>query len=140
MKTKITVIFLFLSSHFLYSQVAVKNVYAFGGKYNDLSYDIETDKYGNYYITGQVSYDKNIDFDPDVSILNPPDSINSFIYFAKYDSNNELMWVKFIKSSGAGNNIELDSFGNIYLTGYFGDPFPTDFDPSSNTAYLTRIG
>lgn len=56
-------------------------------------------------------------------------------FFAKYDSKGKLIWVKVLIGIGDGNvhHIDVDSVGDIYVSGEFSDQ--TDFDPSANTVF-----
>jgi hypothetical protein len=55
-------------------------------------------------------------------------------------ANGDLMWAKNFGGVGedSGNNIFVDSNGNVYLTGYFEGTI--DFDPGSGTFNLTDAG
>lgn len=86
-----------------------------GGPANDEALDIETDAFGNSYITGYVG--SIADFGNFSSThLGSQD-----IFVAKINSSGDFLWIK----SFGGSNIErgldlaLDNNGNIYLTGYF---------------------
>jgi len=97
-----------------------------------------TDKAGNIYITG--SFGNTVDFDfsdakTELTAQGPSD-----VFFAKYNANRELLWVKSI----SGNSFEdvtdmaLDEMGNLYLTGGFDGT--VDFDPGAGTQNLTGAG
>ncbi len=98
--------------------------------------DIKTDASGNVYVTG--TFDGEVDFDPSAASLNIASNNSSQdIFFSKYNSAGNLLWVKKIggkQGDGGKVLLELDANGNIYLTGHFSDT--TDFDPSPATASL----
>jgi hypothetical protein len=102
-------------------------------------HDLKTDNLGNIYSTGNIELG-NFDFDPGngTQILNCIDS--SDIIISKLDANGNFSWAEKIGSTvqnrgDAGYGINLDSFNNLYLTGYFSNE--ADFDPSSNTFNLS---
>jgi len=106
-----------------------------GGPKDDMGYSIITDTDGNIYTTG--SFEETADFDPGNGIFN----LNSFgwsdIFISKLDSSGNFLWAKSIgskKGNDRGCSIALDSKGNVYITGQFGDTM--DFDPGSGTFYL----
>ncbi|MFH6772749.1 T9SS type B sorting domain-containing protein [Gaetbulibacter aestuarii] len=92
-----------------------------GGTGDDASgeNDIELDSNGNIYLTG--AFNGTVVFgsgEPNETTLN---GNNSDIFLAKYDANGALIWA--VNAGGANNdsgrNLDLDSNGNIYLTGNF---------------------
>ncbi len=97
---------------------------------------IGTDASGNVYLTG--AFRGNVDFDPGAGemILTPIGSTYADIFVQKLNSSGELLWVKAMRGTGnkSGKSISIDSYGNVYLTGYFwGD---VDFDPADATTEL----
>jgi len=93
---------------------------------------LKTDRYNNVYTTGIFS--GNVDFDPgpDTLLL----SVSTFIQ--KYDENGNFLWAK---SYGYGNeplSLSVDTFGNIYSTGFFEDS--TDLDPGPDTLIFHTNG
>ncbi|PWB76534.1 MAG: hypothetical protein C3F07_03580, partial [Anaerolineales bacterium] len=109
-----------------------------GGVGYDQANNITVDSGGNLYITGY--FDSTVDFDPGagVSNLTPVGLEDSFI--AKYDSSGNFIWAKSMGGFDydGGDNIAVDSIGNVYTIGYFGDT--VDFDPGPGVANLTSLG
>lgn len=83
-------------------------------------------------------YQDSIDFDPS---LNEhycySDSRN--LFFAKYNSDGNLIWVKTIDSDNAiySGEMTLDDLDNIYLTGHYG--ILADFNPDSIAVDTTWV-
>ena len=99
---------------------------------------IATDAAGNSYVIG--FYQNTVDMDPGAGVANVTSTGSGDIYFGKYDASGALVFAKSIGGPGndAGNKIEIDGSGNIYITGSFSGT--SDFDPSANTATLTSVG
>lgn len=98
--------------------------------------DIELDNLNNIYVTG--NFGGTIDFDPSATV-NSLTAVSS-TFFAKYDTDGNLKWVKTIYNNayiGSSTAISstLDKDKNIIVTGIFTDGI--DFDPSSNSNPLT---
>lgn len=98
------------------------------------------DLQGNVYTVGLFS--DTIDFDPGSGVfeLTPDFFGQNDIFISKLDAAGDFVWAK--KFSGNGNKfpeaVDLDSNGNLFLTGYF---FNTvDFDPGADTFSLTSAG
>ncbi len=101
---------------------------------------IATDSSGNIYTTG--SFQGTVDFNPD-----PQDSflLTSIgyddIFVSKFDSEGNFIWTKSMGGTEDDecSSISVDSYGNIYMTGFFSGT--ADFDPDvSNNFNLTAIG
>jgi len=90
---------------------------------------VKYDGFGNIYITGRM---KDADFDP-----SPGSAIGhgSGLFLAKYDSMGNFKWVNHISTTGEGEALDVDNFGNVYMTGTFSGT--ADFDPSSAVYNLT---
>jgi hypothetical protein len=87
---------------------------------------IAVDANGNAYVTGSLKIGR----------------FDSYIYFAKYNTNGENQWSKIIGSIGinnGGKDIALDKAGNVYLTGFSSAsqlafshyPFPPSGEPGT---------
>ncbi len=89
----------------------------------------------NLYITGDFT--GTIDFDPSSNIVNLASNGNSDLFVAKYSAAGDYIWAFNCGGSYAesGSGISTDIYGNTYIIGTFG--YTADFDPSSDTAYLT---
>jgi len=109
-----------------------------GGTNQDLGASLAVDASGNVYITGYFS--GTVDFDPGAGTSNLTSAGLDDVFFAKYNSNGDLLWAKNIGGSSFdyGEAIILDNSGNIYLTGFFQNT--VDFDPGAGTFNLTSRG
>lgn len=80
-----------------------------------------------------------VDFDPSVNEHKIADSYFSDIFLGKYSLDGELVWVgatSGTKQGGnRGNDVHIDSNGDIFITGYIHDK--VDFDFSSNVYEIT---
>lgn len=120
----------------VYSQSPTFNwVQTFGGANSDEGKSLVVDESGNIYMVGNYS-DKlalNINGgDVEINSLGDDD-----IFIAKFNKDNNLLWVKTIGGShkDSGNDIFLDKNGNIYIVGEFSGT--VDFDP--NSSVTTKI-
>ncbi|MDF1675985.1 MAG: SBBP repeat-containing protein [Vicingaceae bacterium] len=100
--------------------------------------DLSIDSLGNSYICGFFTGTK--DFDPGPGVVNLTSSGNNDCFVLKLDSNGVFVWAKTFggTSSDDANSIAIDSFGNIYLTGFF--TLTVDFDPGVGVYNLTALG
>jgi hypothetical protein len=100
---------------------------SFGGGYNGPK--IRSDKLGNTYISGHYIGD-SAQFDS-VNIIpyHYGTSLGQDIFLAKIDSSGNFLWVKNIGGLGQeiSGTMDVDSLGNIYLSGYFSSA-PAYFD------------
>ncbi len=90
--------------------------HGFGGGNGDQSLCIAADSWGNSYITGFYGSD-SIHFG-NSTIINHG---SSDIFIAKYNTLGDAIWAKGFGNAGAdiAHGITTDSYGNIYITGYF---------------------
>jgi len=112
---------------------------SFGGLDIDKSNCINIDYLGNIYLTGR--YEGTVDFDPGLGTVNQTSLGGLFdLYFAKFNPSGNYIWAKTVGSSSfnEGHDLEIDSVGNLYLTGEFTST--ADFNPSSGTSNLTSSG
>ena len=99
---------------------------------------IKVDPFGNVYVTGYFS--AAIDFDPGPSVF----TVTSFgfldIFLLKLDGNGNFRWALQFggTASDNGNDLYLDDFYNIYVTGQFEDL--SDFDPGPGRFNMTSAG
>lgn len=106
---------------------------------------VRTDATGNVYIAGGFC-GTNVDFDPSMAIdLFSNGVTGSDIFLSKYDNTGNYLWTKVMHGITSGSNLslardlEIDSEGNIILTGTFLGTF--DFNPSTvATNNLTSNG
>lgn len=87
-----------------------------GGDGFEQGIGISTDNMGNSYVTGYFSSETATFGFAEIS----NEGIND-IFVVKYDENGIEQWVKGVGGSlyEGGTGITTDSFGNVYLTGYF---------------------
>ncbi|OJJ19495.1 hypothetical protein BKI52_22060 [marine bacterium AO1-C] len=99
---------------------------------------IVTDQNGNIYLIGL--FGGTVDFDLTTNKTELTSQGTSDAFFAKYNAQQELQWVKSISSDNSVSiaQIRFDNSGNIYLVGTFGGT--TDFDPGASTANLSSAG
>ncbi len=100
-----------------------------GGTSSDYGNRIAVDSSGNVYTIG--GFYGTADFDPGAGVFNLTGS-GSFV--SKLDSGGNFVWAKGVNGSD-GNDIALDSSGNVYTTGNFQGT--VDFDPGAGVFYLT---
>jgi PKD repeat protein len=110
-----------------------------GGSDTDKGNYIDTDNYGNFYITGDFK-SATIDFDPGLGISSHSSNGDYDIFVIKLDSNGSLIWSKTMGSSSYdyGNSLDIDDQGNVYTTGGF--RLSMDFDPGAGTYFLGSMG
>lgn len=79
---------------------------------------ITTDNFGNIYVTGYGN-SPSLTFDSVILTNNNPGSDN--VFFAKYDSDGNIIWVRGSQGVGSnyGNCVTTDNLGNSYITGSF---------------------
>jgi hypothetical protein len=111
-----------------------------GGTSTDIGFGIDIDNQNNVYITGGFS--GTVDFNPNFGIYNLHAEGASDIFICKLDSLGNFVWANKIGSSSSrlelAYSIKHDDNNNIIISGHFADT--VDFDPSSNTSYLTSTG
>ena len=93
----------------------VLNANGFGGSLWDNCKGVTADSQGNIYITG--FYRSDIVFGTNTLYNSTGDA---HLFVVKYNQNGIVQWVQ--NSTGTwevGNEIEVDTFGNVYITGFF---------------------
>ena len=106
-----------------------------GGASFDYGNSLSVTSAGIVTIAG--SFNGNVDFDPSSNNMFIDAGSSSDPFFARYNTNGNLVWVKDIAGSGesAAQDVFIDSSGRIYLTGnFFGT---SDFDAGAGTFSLT---
>ena len=99
---------------------------------------VAVDSNGNLLITGYFS--DVVDFDPGVGMANYNSTGGTDIFLSKLDSSGNFIWTKAVGGTGDdyGEDIAIDSNGNIHITGYFVST--VDFDPGIGVVNLTSAG
>jgi len=109
-----------------------------GGATLEEGYSITTDGSGNVYTTGY--FQGVADFDPAPGTFTLSSVGSDDVFISKLDASGNFVWAK--QMGGTTNDgsysIALDSFGNIYTTGFFEGI--VDFDPGLGTFTLNSIG
>jgi hypothetical protein len=111
---------------------------SYGGLGNDVPQKMEFDKFGDILNIG--TFEGSCDFDPSSNTSELTSSGETDLYFSKYNSNGELIWVKSISGPNAENfNTSIfDKDGNIIIAGTFkGIP---DFDPGLSVSNASPFG
>ncbi len=97
---------------------------------------IAVDSIGNVHVAG--IFGDFVDFDPSPQFFYLAPSFSD-TFITKLDSRGELIWAKSFRgiffSTDTVSNLALDSFGNIYVSGYFTGS--VDFDPSPFSSVLS---
>ena len=109
-----------------------------GGTEDDSANSLRIDANGNLYLIG--SFKSSVDFDPNAGTAFLNASGLDDIFIAKYSSSGVYQWAKKIGGiqSDIGNYLELDTLGNLTITGHFhGQP---DFDPGPGAMNLSSAG
>lgn len=108
-----------------------------GGSY-DISNGITIDSESNVLLTGCFS--GNVDFNPGSGNYFLTTAGYQDIFVLKLNSNGNFVWAKqFVGSNqNISYSIAVDHNDNVYTTGYIMES--VDFDPGSNTYYLTPVG
>ena len=105
----------------------------------DEGYSIAVDSSKNVYTTG--FFVGTADFDPGVGIFNLISAEGRDIFVSKLNVDGSFVWAKSIGGTDGndeGSDIALDSYGNVYTTGYF--RATGDFDPGVGVFNLTSAG
>lgn len=90
---------------------------------------IVVDSLNNIYSTGIITH--ITDFDPGVAVYNLS---GGKTFILKLDSIGNFVWAKMFGALSSSNDICIDNFSNLYLTGEFRGV--VDFDPSTNVYNL----
>ena len=109
-----------------------------GGTGVDYIESVTTDTAENVYAIGYFS--GTVDFDPSGSSYPLTSSGGGDMFIWKLDATGNLIWAKRIggTSGELGQDLALDSSGNLYATGSFYGT--VDFDPGPTTASLSASG
>lgn len=107
-----------------------------GGSDFDGAQSVVTDAAGDIITTGYFT--GTVDFDPGPATFFLTASSSNF-YVQKLNRKGQLVWARtFVSSSyNAGNALDVDHLGNIYVTGSFEGT--VDFDPGAGTFNLSSF-
>ena len=131
----------------------------------DVIYGMKVDNSGNVYATG--TFNGTVDFDPSATGISNITSVATYlstdVFILKLNNTGGLVWVKALQNSATstgskfdkGIAIDVDTFGNVYTTGYYwssidADPGPavhnlvayTSSNPQisgGNTQYISKL-
>ncbi|RKR05706.1 beta-propeller repeat-containing protein [Flavobacterium sp. 81] len=106
--------------HLFFTKYDANGEYVYAKNINGNSSGIANDDKGNVYLTGY--YAGTADFDPGKGVAIMKSIYDENIFFAKYDSYGNFVFVKNIGSESSKDEskaIALDRDNNIYLTGFF---------------------
>jgi hypothetical protein len=111
---------------------------AMGGDGDDAGIGIAVDTPGNVFTTGRFS--ESGDFNPGAATHTLTSSGGNDIFVEKLDSDGNFLWADATggTSDEGGVAIDVDSFGDVYVTGEFQGT--VDFDPGLGSENLTSAG
>lgn len=110
---------------------------ALGGSGSDRAFGLALDSSANVYVTGQ--FQGSGDFDPGAALFQLTGAGSQTAFVAQFDANRNFIWAGAMAANGgAGEAIDVDSFGNVYTTGLFAGT--ADFDPGLGTANRSSVG
>jgi hypothetical protein len=109
-----------------------------GGTDQDFGQSVAVDGSDNVYITGYFS--GTADFDPGASTDNHTSNGLEDIFLTKINSDGSYGFTKIMGGTDQdfGQSVTTDSYGNVYITGYFSGT--ADFDPGASTDNHTSNG
>ncbi len=109
-----------------------------GGSGIDQGNSIAVDNQGNVYVTG--FFNNTVDFDPGIGISSVTSNGAYDIFIIKLDSMGNLIWDAQMGSVAIdhGTSLDVDSSGNIYITGRYSGSM--DVDPGVGTQMLNLSG
>ncbi len=112
---------------------------ALTGSGGDVVYGSAIDSSGNIFMAGYLTGYMDADPSP-TSDATLTSAGGSDVFVTKYNSNGEYIWAK--KFGSTSNDyaygIDVDSAGNVYITGTFQNT--VDFDPGAGTYTMTSYG
>lgn len=140
---KTTIFIVILMSTMTLSAQTFEWAKSFGGTGTDVGSSVCVDANGNVYTTG--TFTGTVDFDPgvgvDIHTSASQDDIWNDIFIQKLDANGNFVWAKTFGNStdyDKGHSIQVDVYGNVYVTGEFTGTI--DFDPGAGINTLTSAG
>ncbi|MCD6216599.1 hypothetical protein J7L05_01925 [bacterium] len=114
------------------------NTVIWGGSGYDSGFGVAVDESENIYTTG--IFEGTVDFDPRPYVYERSSHGSNDIFLSKIDQEWNLIWVLTWGGNGVDEvfGMEIDSLGNIYVTGGFTGT--VDFDPGDGVEERTSIG
>ena len=111
---------------------------AFGGTGWDEASSVATDSNGNMYVVGD--FPNTVDFDPGAGVDNRTSAGSYDVFVSKYDASGNYQWTKAFggTSNEYAHSVAVDTSGNVYLGGYFGNT--VDFDAGAGVDNRTSAG
>jgi len=109
-----------------------------GGLGGGVPYAIAVDRESNIYITGDFT--STADFDPGDGVFSLTSEGGNDIFVLKLDALGNFVWARGMggRSFEFGQDVAVDSMGNVCTTGYFQGT--VDFDPGAGTYNLVSKG
>jgi hypothetical protein len=110
-----------------------------GGVQWDYGYGVATDDSDDIYVTG--SYWQTVDFDPGPAQDNHTAVGQEDIFLSKFHPNGDFAWARTwggTMFNDQGHSVDVDRFGNVYVTGFFTNG--ADFDPGPGTDFQSGFG
>ncbi len=99
------------------------------------------DSFGNIFATGYFRSSAPVDFDPD-EVGEELHSSNGLkdVFVTMFDNTGNFIWARTWggSSDDEGHGLDVDSLGNVYVTGYF--KYTVDFDPGPGEDSHTAVG
>jgi len=116
-----------------------------GGTGSDIGYGITSDSSGNVYIVGSYASGSNTFalYNSDGSIFsNLTNAGSNDVFVVKYNSSGTVQWATRYSSIGSdvGRGIDVDSSGNMYVTGSYGNTLSLYNSDGSLFSNLSTIG
>lgn len=105
-----------------------------GNNHFDAVCDIACDMQGNVFVTGAHSVEQDFDPGPGETIL--PMTIANDLFLAMYRGDGSFGWARGIATHGVfdtANGLATDVFGNVFVTGSFGDTAVFDINVPTDT-------
>lgn len=108
-----------------------------GGSGGDYAKDVTVDRDGNVVVAAYFGATINIPVGAQTQVLTARGVIDSFL--AKFDPSGNCLWVTHISGPGAEmpHTVELDAYGNLYVTGYFMGQTQFDTTSAASICYST---
>lgn len=135
------ILFLLTNSDFLGQNLIHNWSSGPGASGGSVVFDMKIDGFGNKYIIGD--FNGTVDFDPGPGTYNL--SGNGGVFFAKYNSSDNLLFAKSFSSvglfgGGDGKSIAFDASKNIYICGWYQNSIDVDPGPGVATLTMTCCG